>query len=60
MEADSKDTYFQSPNWNKALTLSERSASLSDGFDQLRVPSIDIAKAEKRLARWRDQPPFYR
>lgn len=47
---------FESPDWYKALTLSERAAALrrSPGSSA----AIDEALAERRLARWRAQEPF--
>jgi type 2 lantibiotic biosynthesis protein LanM len=47
---------FELPDWYKALTLTERAATLHRTPD---LPSTgDEALAERRLARWRGQEPF--
>jgi type 2 lantibiotic biosynthesis protein LanM len=47
---------FALPDWYKALTLSERAATLRRSSQ--RSPVADEALAERRLARWRGQEPF--
>ncbi|HET9208835.1 MAG TPA: type 2 lantipeptide synthetase LanM, partial [Thermoanaerobaculia bacterium] len=47
---------FALPDWYKALTLSERAATLRRSPQ--RSPVADQALAERRLARWRGQEPF--
>jgi type 2 lantibiotic biosynthesis protein LanM len=47
---------FALPDWYKALTLSERAATLRRSPQ--RSPVADEALAERRLARWRGQEPF--
>src|SRR5687768_15592354 len=47
---------FALPDWYKALTLSERAASLRRPHH--RSPVADAALADRRLARWRGQEPF--
>lgn len=47
---------FKSPDWYKALTLTERAASLRRAHSS--GSACDDALAERRLARWRGQEPF--
>ncbi|HVF56052.1 MAG TPA: type 2 lanthipeptide synthetase LanM family protein [Pyrinomonadaceae bacterium] len=47
---------FSDPNWLKAMTLNER-AELLGGTERLKG-EINYELADKRLRRWRAQPPF--
>ncbi|HEX4966781.1 MAG TPA: type 2 lanthipeptide synthetase LanM family protein [Thermoanaerobaculia bacterium] len=47
--------FFSSPDWYRALTLSERAAGAS--VPGLRSPGDDVLAAQ-RLERWRSQEPF--
>lgn len=49
-------SFFELPDWYKALTLKERAAGLRGEADP--VPASDETAAERRLARWRGQDPF--
>ena len=47
------------PSWYRALTLTERLASLREDRQPSRDLSVDVdaGRAERRLRRWRDQDP---
>ncbi|MBX6342570.1 MAG: hypothetical protein IRY97_08940, partial [Thermomicrobiaceae bacterium] len=45
-------------NWYLALGLTERAASLRTAFDANATAVWDVARAERRMARWRALPPF--
>ena len=47
---------FEHPDWYKALTLSERAATVRRSSGS--APVVDDALAERRLNRWRTQEPF--
>lgn len=47
---------FEQPDWYKALTVSERGASLRRAHGPSLV--VDMALVERRLNRWRAQEPF--
>jgi type 2 lantibiotic biosynthesis protein LanM len=49
-------SFFEQPDWYKALTLSERAAGLCGSPELAAV--ADEALAERRLNRWRGQEPF--
>jgi type 2 lantibiotic biosynthesis protein LanM len=51
-----KPSFFEHPDWYKALTLSERAAALRRS--PVRATVVDEPLAERRLARWRGQEPF--
>ena len=46
------------PSWYRALTLTERLASLRQDRPATRDVAVDAGRAERRLRRWRDQDPF--
>jgi hypothetical protein len=46
------------PSWYRALTLTERLASLREDRQTARDVAVDAGRAERRLQRWRDQDPF--
>jgi type 2 lantibiotic biosynthesis protein LanM len=46
------------PSWYRALTLTERLASLRQDRAATRDVAVDAGRAERRLRRWRDQDPF--
>jgi type 2 lantibiotic biosynthesis protein LanM len=46
------------PSWYRALTLTERLASLRQDRQAARDVAVDAGRAERRLRRWRDQDPF--
>ena len=46
------------PSWYRALTLTERLASLREDRQAARDVAVDAGRAERRLRRWRDQDPF--
>ena len=46
------------PSWYRALTLTERLASLRENRQTARDVAVDAGRAERRLRRWRDQDPF--
>ena len=46
------------PAWYQALTLTERYRSLSDDAPPLSTEIKDLEPGQRRLARWRGQPPF--
>ena len=45
------------PSWYRALTLTERLASLREDRQAARDVAVDAGRAERRLRRWRDQEP---
>jgi hypothetical protein len=49
---------LQHPSWYRALTLTERLASLREDRQTARDVAVDAGRAERRLQRWRDQDPF--
>lgn len=51
-------SWFEHPDWYKALTLSERAAPPCRSPRALSSAVVDEALAERRLARWRGQEPF--
>lgn len=51
-------SWFEHPDWYKALTLSERAAALCRSPQALSSAVVEEALAERRLARWRGQEPF--
>ena len=46
------------PSWYRALTLTERLASLRQDQQAARDVAVDAGRAERRLRRWRDQASF--
>ncbi|MCC5669529.1 type 2 lantipeptide synthetase LanM family protein [Nostoc sp. CHAB 5784] len=50
--------YFQASNWYRAITLTERIASLSVLANQIQNKQINADFAQNRMERWRDQDPF--
>ena len=49
---------LRDPCWYRALSLTERLASLRGGRQATDEVAIDAAGAERRLRRWRDREPF--
>lgn len=49
---------LQDPAWYQASTLKERLASLPDNQSITNQPADDFATGQRRLERWRSQPPF--
>lgn len=53
------ETCLEDPAWYRAFTLTERVASLRAHSDERKSPpEVDAGLAERRLRRWRSQPPF--
>lgn len=49
---------FSTSNYLRALTLSERIALLRSGQSTASRPVIHAGRAQRRIRRWRSQPPF--
>jgi type 2 lantibiotic biosynthesis protein LanM len=51
-------TDFQDSGWYQAITLTERIASLSAVRNQIPNVEVNADFAQRRMQRWRSQPPF--
>jgi type 2 lantibiotic biosynthesis protein LanM len=51
-------SWYASPAWCHALTLTERSSLLNEGRYAPSPEPDDVERARRQLARWQQQPPF--
>lgn len=50
--------YFQTADWYRGITLKERAASLPVVRKQVRNVEVNVELAQRRMQRWKSQPPF--
>ena len=53
-----KQTYFQTTDWYRGITLTERIASLSAVLNQMSNSEVNADLAQRRIQQWQSQSPF--